>query len=421
MVPEGWRTGVLADVVDDLVAGVSVNSEDRTCRSGELGVLKTSAVTYGVFDPSAHKVVLPEDVNRTQTPVRADRIVLSRMNTVNLVGASAYVHKDHPDLFLPDRLWLVEPKGNAVHMRWLAFALADGRSRRVLSERASGTSGSMKNLPKAAVLTLPLCFPPLAEQRRIAAVLQAADDAVAAAEAVIDQTEKVKRGLVEQLLTRGMPGRHTRFKMTEIGEVPESWEVVPLEAIAQVRTGIAKGKKDLSQPIQLPYLRVANVQDGHIDLTEVKTIEVEPEAVERYRLRKGDVLMTEGGDLDKLGRGDVWDGSIDPCLHQNHVFAVRAGPKLLPQFLAAFGGSVRGKKYFLNCAKQTTNLASINSTQLKGLPIPCPTITEQSEIVQRFATVASAKLTAGTALSIAANVRQALMSDLLSGRVRVSA
>src|SRR5690606_4567437 len=98
---------------------------------------------------------------------------------------------------------------------------------------------------------------------------------------------------------------------------------LPLHEVAEVRTGLAKGKANLKDPVELPYLRVANVQDGHIDLTQVKFILVERSQIERYSLRTGDILMTEGGDFDKLGRGDVWQGQIPVCLHQNHVFAVR--------------------------------------------------------------------------------------------------
>ncbi len=131
----------------------------------------------------------------------------------------------------------------------------------------------------------------------------------------------------------------------------------------------------------LPYLRVANVQDGYLDLAEIKTICVRPERVERYRLQVGDVLLTEGGDFDKLGRGAVWLGEIENCLHQNHVFAVRPYKRhLLSSYLSALAGSDYGRKYFLSCSKQTTNLASINSTQLKAFPLLLPPLAEQKTI-----------------------------------------
>ena len=163
--------------------------------------------------------------------------------------------------------------------------------------------------------------------------------------------------------------------------LPDGWRKVPLEQIAEVRTGLAKGKPKTSGAVSLPYLRVANVQDGHIDLQEVKLIAVEPDQVERYSLKSGDILMTEGGDFDKLGRGAVWQAQIEPCLHQNHVFAVRPIARFVdPGYLSALAGSEYGRTYFLSCAKRSTNLASINSSQLRAFPVVMPPLNEQQGI-----------------------------------------
>ncbi|MHB8528190.1 MAG: restriction endonuclease subunit S [Caulobacteraceae bacterium] len=161
------------------------------------------------------------------------------------------------------------------------------------------------------------------------------------------------------------------------------WAIVSLGSVAHIQTGVAKNAHTkLRNPIELPYLRVANVQDGYLDLSEMKSIIVESDDVARYALRSGDVLMTEGGDFDKLGRGAVWAGQVDLCLHQNHVFAVRPNlAELLPDFLTAYCSSAFGKRYFLACSKQTTNLASINSSQLREMPLPVPPLPEQRRIV----------------------------------------
>lgn len=169
--------------------------------------------------------------------------------------------------------------------------------------------------------------------------------------------------------------------------LPKEWGKHPLHEVADVRTGLAKGKSGLIDPVELPYLRVANVQDGHIDLSEVKKIAVERHQVDRYTLKEGDILMTEGGDFDKLGRGAVWTAPITPCLHQNHVFSVRVNPdRVVPQFLSALAGSEYGRNYFLSCAKRSTNLASINSSQLKAFPVLLPPLVEQRRIAQILST-----------------------------------
>jgi len=165
--------------------------------------------------------------------------------------------------------------------------------------------------------------------------------------------------------------------------LPEHWHLSPLDKVAAVQTGIAKGKTVNGCGVTLPYLRVANVQDGHVDLSVVKEITVEQSEVPRYSLRDGDVLFTEGGDFDKLGRGTVWHSEISPCLHQNHVFAVRpSSAVLLPEFLAFQAASRYGRRYFQGSSKQSTNLASINSTQLKNFPVLVAPIKEQRKIVE---------------------------------------
>ena len=132
------------------------------------------------------------------------------------------------------------------------------------------------------------------------------------------------------------------------------------------------GKAVGADAVELPYLRVANVQVGYVDLSEVKTVEVERDAVVRHSLCAGDVLMTEGGDLDKLGRGALWFGSVDPCLHQNHVFAVRCRPTLDSRWLVYVLDAPDARQYFIRTAEKTTNLASTNSTVVGGLPIRVP-------------------------------------------------
>lgn len=200
---------------------------------------------------------------------------------------------------------------------------------------------------------------------------------------------------------------------------PKSWRVKSLEDVAVVQTGASKGGKTNGELVSLPYLRVANVQDGWIDTSEVKYLEVPASKVDRFSLQEGDLLLTEGGDFDKLGRGALWDGRISPCLHQNHVFAVRVQhPDVLPQFLASQTSSHHGRSYFLSCAKQSTNLASINSTQLKQFPVLVPPITEQRMIAEILGTWDRAIATLEKLIAAQTRLKRGLMQQLLTGQRR---
>jgi type I restriction enzyme S subunit len=198
------------------------------------------------------------------------------------------------------------------------------------------------------------------------------------------------------------------------------WHYASLEDVAEIQTGLSKSASRQGEFVTMPYLRVANVQDGHFDLSEVKTIEVPKESVERFRVRPNDVILTEGGDFDKLGRGAVWRGQIKDCVHQNHLFVVRPDPKQLDvRFFAYQTQGPRGRAYFQSCSKQSTNLASINSTQLKQFPTALPPLPEQCKIADILSTWDEALETFDALIAAKDRQKQALMQQLLTGKTRV--
>ncbi len=166
--------------------------------------------------------------------------------------------------------------------------------------------------------------------------------------------------------------------------IPDEWACSRFGLLADVSSGVTKGRNLSGKRVtELPYLAVANVQRNAIDLSTVKKIAVGEDEVERYQLQIGDVVLTEGGDADKLGRSAVWRGELPLCLHQNHIFRARPSKHVLPEWLSLFTNSPVGQAYFLAAAKQTTNLASINMTQLRNCPTPVPSLDEQQRIVRR--------------------------------------
>ena len=159
------------------------------------------------------------------------------------------------------------------------------------------------------------------------------------------------------------------------------WNKQPLESMADIVSGITKGRKIKGQSmIKVPYMAVSNVKDGYIDWTTVKTIEATEQEIEQYQLLPDDVLMTEGGDPDKLGRGAIIKETLENCIHQNHIFRVRLNESvILPVFFAEYLKHQKSKRYFIGCAKQTTGIASINMRQLKALPVLLPPLALQEQ------------------------------------------
>jgi type I restriction enzyme S subunit len=164
---------------------------------------------------------------------------------------------------------------------------------------------------------------------------------------------------------------------------PPGWALTTLSAIADLAGGITKGqrRKPADRLRSVPYLRVANVQRGFLDLEDVREIEATEAEIEELRLLPGDVLFNEGGDRDKLGRGWVWGGEFPECIHQNHVFRARLrSPDIVPKLISWYGNSL-GQQYFIAQGKQTTNLASLNLTNLGQLPVLLPPASEQRRLV----------------------------------------
>jgi type I restriction enzyme S subunit len=220
-------------------------------------------------------------------------------------------------------------------------------------------------------------LPPLDEQRRIADVLDRADALRAKRRAALAKLDVLAEAVFLDLFgdplanTKGWPADR------RLGEV------------AEIASGVTKGRKLNGKPTrEIPYLAVVNVQDRSLNLSTLKTIEATEDEIQRYRLIQDDLLLTEGGDPDKLGRGTLWKGELPECIHQNHIFRVRLISRdINPVFLNWLVGSTRGKSYFLKSAKQTTGIASINMTQLRGFPILLPPIELQREFAQRIALV----------------------------------
>ncbi len=232
-------------------------------------------------------------------------------------------------------------------------------------------------------------IPDYREQERIANFLDAEcariDAVIEQTRASIEEYKKLKQAVITQAVTKGIrPNRPMKDSRVDwIGEVPCDWQVTKLKYFATIRSGITLGKVYPvgTKLVEYPYLRVANVQGFYTDLRDVATIAVTEEEAEKYRLHEGELLMTEGGDRDKLGRGTVWHAEINPCLHQNHVFALRTNEKLLAEYVSYLSDSTVGRDYFDVTANQSVHLASTNSTTILNFTMPYPPVDEQREIV----------------------------------------
>lgn len=245
-------------------------------------------------------------------------------------------------------------------------------------------------------------IPSLDEQRRIAEILDQADEIRAKRRQQLAHLDTLTQSIFHDIF-----GRVKATSLACLGD------------LAQVSSGITKGRSTSDVTREVPYLAVANVQAGYLNLNAVKGIEATEAEIERYRLQKGDLLMTEGGDPDKLGRGTVWQGEIRECIHQNHIFRVRLSESspILVDYLSSFLGSLEARSYFLRSAKQTTGIASINMTQLRSLPIPLPPLNEQRIYVERIHAVEASRVKIERALAADEELFASLQSRAFRGEL----
>jgi len=371
----GWSTKRLGEICSILSGGTPPKSDPSYWKGDLPWASGKDLKVPRLRDTIDH---ITREAAETYSRVAPAGSVLALVRGMGLANGFAVSLVERPMAFNQDLKALVP--SDVITGAFLMYALTWASSR--MLENVSNAAHGTKRLSQDDILGFELPYPPKHEQAAITAALDAAQRATDVDNRALGLAEDLKRAALRDLFTRGLRGK--RQKETEFGPVPETWDVAALEQVAFVQTGVAKGRSlgGKTDVLEVPYLRVANVQDGHLDLGEVKTIQIRRSELERYLLREGDVVLTEGGDFDKLGRGFIWRGEVHPCVHQNHVFAVRVDRRrLVPEFLAYLAQSAYGKAYFLKVAHKTTNLACINTTKLKALPVLVPDPEEQRDIV----------------------------------------
>ncbi|ALM37710.1 restriction endonuclease subunit S [Streptomyces albidoflavus] len=299
-----------------------------------------------------------------------------------------------------------------------------------LKRIAAGSTHKTIYMPDVEKLRVPL--PSLVEQRRIVEFLDVEttrlDELTRARSDQLDALGERSFASVSETL---IPGTLTqplgKYPYPWLPAMPKDTRLTRLGYVCRLQNGVTvdEGRARTDSDVTRPYLRVANVQAGHLALDSIAEITVPKHVAKRSTLRAGDVLMTEGGDLDKLGRGTVWRGELANCLHQNHVFALRPElDKLDPDYLALMTQTVHGRFYFESTGTKTTNLASTNSGKILSFPVPLPNLQRQQDLVRRVqeqqesAREAYQVLTRQSALL--AERRQALITAAVTGQLDIT-
>jgi type I restriction enzyme S subunit len=300
VIPEEWVVAPLSREIDRLEAGVSVNSVDEELGifAHEQAVLKTSAISGGQFLPSESKKIAPRDLGRAKLNPLSDTIIISRMNTPDLVGECGYVEANHPNLFLPDRLWMTRNRnGSDICVRWLSYLLSSTPYKTRIRGLATGTSGSMKNIAKNSLLAMPIPYPDRDEQCAIAGALSDVDALIGALDQLIATKRNLKQAAMQQLLTgkKRLPGFHEEWKAWAISRIAP--KIIDYRGRTPLKLGMEWGRGNI------PALSARNVKMGYINFEE-ETYYGSEALYRRWMTngdaRRGDIVITTEAPLGNV-------------------------------------------------------------------------------------------------------------------------
>jgi type I restriction enzyme, S subunit len=395
----------------------------RTVDPTSFGVQDLFHYSIPVFDELGDGRLEPaEDIGSGKLLLKGGEVLISKLNPRLPRVLRAEAH-GVPTVSSTEFVALLP--GPMIDDQFLRYWLASEHVRQQLDAATLSVTRSQQRVRPDILTKMWLRIPSLAEQQEIADFLDAET-------ARIDALVATKRRLIRVLEERTSIVLNELFSTTHLLS-PDSTPIgfpghvmVRLGYVAEIQSGITLDERRVVETptLKLPYLRVANVQDGWLDLDEVKTVAVPRSMAARCRLQSGDVLMTEGGDPDKLGRGTVWSGEVEPCLHQNHIFAVRPDKgRLLPEYLALVTRTAYARRYFEVTASKTTGIASTSTAKIAGFRVPLPPLRDQRLAVDTYTDAGrrgrAVRSTLARQIGLLEEHRQALITAAVTGELEI--
>ncbi|MET9449148.1 restriction endonuclease subunit S [Streptomyces cinerochromogenes] len=415
--PKGWARIRLGDILARIEAGKSYKCEPRPASAEEWGVIKVSAMTWGDFDEDENKAVPAGFPFNPDYEIRSGDILLSRANTAAYVGASVLVRKCRPRLLLSDKsLRLVPVEG--VDRDWLAYLISSPVIRSQISERATGTKDSMRNISQGALAELECLLPPLEEQRRIVAALEEQMSRLDAAE---DNAAEARRKLLAYKASRELEIVPSPEAGTAEQTLPEGWRMVCLSDISY-SSGYGTSTKCSYDGSGSPVLRIPNIQGGSIDTTDLKyALDAELD-LNTYKVRAGDLLVVRtNGSRDLIGRVAVSHEDSDYAFASYLIRFRLKTEDASPDWVAKVLSTRPWRRIIEAAAASTAGQYNLNLKNLGSLPIPLPSLQQQHSLTAALGEIDESVRRLANAVDDASLkgdvLRRSLLAEAFAGRL----
>lgn len=407
IIPQEWESIALKEIISALESGISVNSDDTKCKNGEYGILKTSCVNNGKFIPSEHKRIINSEIKRAKLNPQKGRVVISRMNTPELVGQVGYVDKDYLNLFIPDRLWQTK-FSEEIDSKWLVNLLVLDKVKYRIKSIATGTSNSMKNISKDKFLNIMIMYPPFPEQQKIASILSTWDKDIELKEKFIEEKKKQKKGLMQKLLTGDirLPGFDGEWKEVRLGDI-----------VSKIIDNRGKTPPVTNEGVEL--IEVAALEGNHIHPRYDKVIKYVDEYTYDNWFRSGhpikdDILIATVGSVGTCALMGLDRGAI-----AQNIIGLRIDNLYNSMFVYWIINSSRYYTYIREITMGAVQ-PSIKVPQLLDFRFSIPDLEESKNISAILATVDNEITLLEQELEALKLQKKGLMQLLLTGIVRVN-
>ena len=429
VIPNDWKASILGDFVRSLEAGISVNSVDkREAFSHGKHILKTSCVSKGYFYPKEAKSIIPIDINRAKTIPIEGAIIVSRMNTPDLVGELGFIDETYSDLFLPDRLWQMRFRSSAkTNTRWLAYILSFPAIAQKIKESATGTSNSMKNISKGSLLSITFPAPEFEEQTAIANALSDVDALLTELENLIAKKQAIKTATMQQLLTGktrlpqfatytegAVEGKRKGVKSSDLGEIPEDWDVVCINEIATLIGDGIHSTPTYDSNGDYYFVNGNNIHRGKLKLTE-NTNKVSEAEFKKHKknINERTLFLSINGTIGNLayyknepiilGKSAAFI-NIKTSTNLEYAYHMLSHEETQQRFEDGLTGST---------------IKNLGLGTIKSTLIPIPKLEEQTAIATILSDMDNEIQTLEQRLAKTRQIKQGMMQQLLTGRTRL--